>query len=130
MSDNPNILIIDDDRDLLETLTLYLQSKGFGVKSALNGEEALKIVQSFKPDLIVLDFIMPKLDGSETYNRIKKLYNNTIPFIFITGTKLSLILDKNERGFIRNIRKPFEFANLYETIVELLKLSHNSNEKK
>lgn len=57
------ILIVDDDKDLVEGLSWYLEAEGFEVSTAEDGEDALRVFRSDKPDLVILDIMMPKMDG-------------------------------------------------------------------
>ncbi|MCQ9205650.1 MAG: response regulator [Omnitrophica bacterium] len=92
------ILIIDDDPDLIESMRVVLESKGYEVISAESGEEGLEKQKKQKPDLIVLDVMMPKMDGFETARAIKKTGNNT-PVLMLTAIKDKMGLDfKNSAG--------------------------------
>lgn len=66
-----NILIIEDDKFLRELMSKKLISEGFKIDEAIDGEEGLKKLQEIKPDLILLDLILPGLDGFEVLQRIK-----------------------------------------------------------
>ncbi|HLW16287.1 MAG TPA: response regulator, partial [Actinomycetota bacterium] len=57
------VLVVDDDRVIQQLLEVNLELEGYEVKRAGNGDEALKLVRSFKPDIVLLDVMMPKLDG-------------------------------------------------------------------
>ena len=80
------ILIVDDEPDILEILKLNLQSEGYKVSTAENGKKALKKVDKINPDLIVLDLMMPIMDGIETCERLRldSRYKNTL-IIFLTA---------------------------------------------
>ena len=80
----PSILIVDDEPSILQTLGGLLADEGFEVTTAANGYEALKIIDSESPDLVLLDIWMPGIDGIETLKEIKK-ENPTIQVIIITG---------------------------------------------
>jgi len=58
-----NVLVVDDDPDILDALTMILESKGYKVTTARNGVEALASLKTEKPDLMILDLLMPKMDG-------------------------------------------------------------------
>ena len=67
----PNVLIVDDDKDMAEGLKWYLEADGFGVTMAYDGEAALDDFRSQKPDLVILDIMMPKLDGIQVCQAIR-----------------------------------------------------------
>jgi two-component system alkaline phosphatase synthesis response regulator PhoP len=80
------ILLIDDEQDILEFLSYNLRKEGYKVYTASNGEEGIKIVQKISPSLILLDVMMPVLDGIETCQMIRKDLNITQPIIaFLTS---------------------------------------------
>lgn len=86
MARMPKILLVDDDPDIVELLEYNLQREGFETASAYNGLEALEIAPVFKPDLVLLDVMMPKLDGIETATRLRKLPECKNTFIlFLTA---------------------------------------------
>ncbi len=80
------ILIVDDDREMVELIELFLSNAGFMTLSAFSGEEALEKAFKEKPDLILLDIMMPKIDGWEVLRRIKNDPEaQKIPVAFITA---------------------------------------------
>jgi two-component system alkaline phosphatase synthesis response regulator PhoP len=80
------ILLIDDEQDILEFLSYNLKKEGFKVYTASNGEEGVKMTQQMSPSLILLDVMMPKMDGIETCQIIRKDLNITQPIIaFLTS---------------------------------------------
>jgi two-component system, OmpR family, alkaline phosphatase synthesis response regulator PhoP len=89
MAENSNskkILIVDDEPDIIEFLQYNLKKEGFKVVSANDGRQALVVAEQEKPDLIILDIMMPELDGVETCRilRSKKEFNQT-PIAFLTA---------------------------------------------
>lgn len=80
----PSILIVDDEPSILQSLSGLLTDEGFEVITANNGYEALKIIDSETPDLVLLDIWMPGIDGIETLKEIKKS-STSLPVIIITG---------------------------------------------
>jgi two-component system alkaline phosphatase synthesis response regulator PhoP len=80
------ILLVDDESDILDFLTYNLQKEGYKVFTASNGEEALKLVRQISPSLILLDIMMPKMDGIETCQLIRKDLQFEQPIIaFLTS---------------------------------------------
>lgn len=83
---NKKILIVEDDKDFLSILEIKFASEGFSVATAGNGEEGVIAAEKEKPDLIISDVLMPKMNGIEMANKIKET-NKTALFLFLTNTK-------------------------------------------
>ena len=83
MNAKQRILITDDDENIVELISLYLAKEGYEVKSASDGREALAALDSFKPSLIVLDVMMPEMDGYEVCREVRK--TSTTPIIMLTA---------------------------------------------
>ena len=80
------ILIMEDEPDALMMLSMALKSAGYVVFGAPDGEEGLKIFREEKPDMVILDVVMPKMDGWEVLQRIKAgLKSKRVPVIMLTG---------------------------------------------
>ena len=105
-----NILIVDDIEDNLEILGDLLKFDGYNVQTARSGVSALKRVQEAHPDLILLDVIMPGLDGFETCRRLKSCpTTQDIPVIFMTAvTDTDEKLKGFELGAVDYITKPIQ----------------------
>ena len=73
------ILIVDDEPDIIEFLKYNLEKAGYIIESSLNGESCLKKLKTFKPQLIILDVMMPKMNGIDTCERIKNNLNLQFP---------------------------------------------------
>ena len=67
------VLIVDDEVDTLEFLEYNLRNKGYEVRSAANGNKAFEILKSFQPDIILLDYMMPEMDGMEFLKKFRKI---------------------------------------------------------
>jgi len=88
------ILIVDDQEDVLKVLDKRLSGAGYAVSKAKNGKEALLLAKAEHPDLIILDIIMPEMDGAETAAVLKKdPQTKDIPVIFLT----CLFTEKDEK---------------------------------
>ena len=84
--DEVKILIVDDEKDILEFVGYNLENEGYIVKKANNGHQAIELNHSFKPDIIILDVMMPDLDGIETCYQIKQdISHNNPKIIFLTA---------------------------------------------
>ena len=81
--DNHNILVIDDSVEIVDLIEIYLKNEGYGVYKASNGADGLKVLESEKVHLVVLDIMMPDMDGQETCRRIRQKMN--IPVIMLSA---------------------------------------------
>jgi DNA-binding response OmpR family regulator len=108
MQRNPRILLVDDEAAITSKLAPFLERAGFMVDVADNGETALLRVASFAPDLIILDVLMPKLDGREVCRRLRAAGNWT-PIIMLTqvgeATERAMALEEGADDYLN---KPFD----------------------
>ena len=82
----PTIIVVEDDPDILHLLTFNIQSSGFDVLTSMDGNEALSLIREHLPDLIVLDLMLPGLDGFEVCRQLKRdLETQSIPVIMLTA---------------------------------------------
>ncbi|MCL5774018.1 MAG: response regulator [Firmicutes bacterium] len=112
------IMIVDDEPELLESLEMSLKMNNFDSVKAGSGKECLDLVKTQKPDLIVLDIMMPEMDGFEVLNRLKA-DNGTkdIPVILLTAKTGDMdVLKGYQEGAAVYITKPFLFAELIDNI--------------
>jgi len=109
VSKKNNILIVDDTPENLSVLRQLLTEKGYVVRPALSGEIALKAVKTQVPDLILLDIMMPGIDGYEVCSILKSEESTAhIPIIFISAlTEVGEILKAFQTGGVDYISKPF-----------------------
>jgi len=117
----PKLLLADDDQTIVESLTPFLERAGFHVIVASDGAEALDKVQSYKPELVILDVLMPRLDGREVLRRIRKL-NLWTPVILLTqvggAVERALALEEGADDYLN---KPFEPHELLARIRAVLR---------
>lgn len=114
----PRILIVDDDPVITRLLEINFRLKGFQVDWALGGEEALRRVDEVAPDLIILDVMMPGLDGFEVRRRLNELpAGHDIPCIFLSARAQD---EDRTRGYALGVdeyvTKPFDPAHLVEMV--------------
>ncbi|MFN3550747.1 MAG: response regulator transcription factor [Endomicrobiia bacterium] len=118
------ILIIEDDKDLVEIIKLHLEKEGYETDYAYDGQEALKKIDYFKPDLIILDVMVPKMNGAMINTQLK---NNSktkdIPIIVITGKMgaKELFLTGQQLNVSAFFYKPVLISEIVNEIKKLLK---------
>lgn len=114
------VLIVDDDQNICELLRLYLQKDGFDTEIANDGSEAIELQKTYNPDIILLDVMMPKLDGWQVCREIRK--TSDVPIIMITakGEVFDKILGL-ELGADDYISKPFDTKEVIARIKAVLR---------
>ena len=118
----PLILVVDDDHKILRLLRIELTAQGFQVIMAERGEDALQLVERQRPDLVVLDIIMPGMDGLEVLKRVRE--SSGVPVILLTakGTDADKILGL-ELGADDYVPKPFNPEELTARVRAVLRRS-------
>lgn len=118
------ILVVDDEKDIVETLSFMLKARGYDVIEALDGEEGLKCAKECSPDLIILDVMMPKINGYKIARLLKydSKYKH-IPIVMVTarGQDADKLIGE-ETGADEYITKPFEFEEVLETVNKYLEV--------
>ena len=116
------ILIVDDDLNICELLRLYIEKEGFEAAIANDGETALELFESFGPDLIVLDIMLPGLDGWQVCREIRNNRKSTCPIIFLTakGEVFDRVLGL-DLGADDYVVKPFETKEVMARIHAVLR---------
>jgi CheY-like chemotaxis protein len=116
------VLVVDDEPNLLRLIDMNLRMAGLNVVTAGDGVEALKQVEAHYPDLILMDVMMPHMDGFETLRRLKSdPLNRDIPVIMLTvRSRDQDILQSVEMGAEFYINKPFDPTELKEFILRFL----------
>ena len=114
------ITLVDDDRNILTSVSLALQTEGFEVKTYTDGEEGLKGISTAPPDLVVLDIKMPRMDGMEVLSKLRE--TSGIPVIFLTSKddEVDEVIGLR-MGADDYIKKPFSQRLLIERIRALLR---------
>lgn len=126
MSDNKasdiTVLVVDDLADNLVLISLSLQTSGFRVLTANNGEEAIKVAMLARPDLILMDIAMPELDGLSAVRKIRSLPElQHVPVVALTAFSTSGFRQAAyEAGFDAYLTKPLDFDRLNSLIRMLL----------
>jgi len=118
------ILVVDDEPDILKTVNFRLKKAGYEVLTAANGQEALAIIRKEKIDLVLLDLVMPVMDGYELYGIIKGDEDfRDIPIIILSASanKNTVEDTRKELKVEGYLLKPFEAQELLDSIRNVLK---------
>ena len=126
------ILIIEDNLDILETTAEILELKGYKVLVAKNGIKGLELAITKRPNLIISDIMMPKMDGYEVLNKLRlDAKTAMIPFMFLTAkVQKRDMLQETVYKAERYLTKPFTMAELLKAVKETIELKAPSLLKK
>lgn len=115
-----NILVVDDDQGLRELIRISLEHEGYGIIQATNGLECLSAVREQQPDLVILDVMMPEMDGLEACNRLREF--SRVPVLMLTAkVQSSDIVTGLDKGADDYLLKPFNMDELAARIRALLR---------
>lgn len=117
-----SILVVDDDMNNRMLMVRVLEKRGYKIKEAGNGEEALALIDAEDFDLILCDVMMPKIDGVEVLTNLQKTYGQTLPVIVISAMdQLDTVVECLDLGAADFIQKPFEPAILVARVRAAIK---------
>lgn len=120
MTSQKKILVVDDDPKILKALDQALRKEGYEVFRAVDGEEALQVAREVEPDLIVLDIMLPKLDGFEVCAKIRALNNVPILILSARGEEMDKVVGFNV-GADDYLTKPFRLSELVLRVRAILR---------
>ena len=122
-----NVLICDDEKDIVNALTIYLSNEGYKIFTAYDGAQLLEVLESNEIHLVLLDIMMPVMDGMTALKKLREKHN--IPVIFLTAksqdTDKVLGLDLGADDYIV---KPFEMLELVERVKAVLRRTKGESE--
>ena len=124
---NEKILVVDDDANICELLRLYLTKEGYQVTVANDGEEGLEKFNAVKPDMVLLDVMMPRMDGLEVCRRIRKAGNTPVMMLTAKGETFDKVLGL-ELGADDYMVKPFDAKEVVARIKAVLRRSGGPSE--
>ncbi|MGC8908254.1 MAG: response regulator [Desulfomonilaceae bacterium] len=114
---NVKVLLVDDEQEFVETLGERLETRGFKVETALNGDEGLAKVREFQPDVVILDVLMPGKDGIETLKEMKAQYP-LVEVMMLTGhATIDTAIEGLKLGSFDYLKKPTDTKDLIEKIL-------------
>ncbi|MDF2592337.1 MAG: DNA-binding response regulator [Clostridia bacterium] len=127
MNGNVKILVIDDEEKIADVIKSYMEKEGFAVAIALNGKEALEKYKVFKPDLVILDLMLPDINGEDLCRQIKMIRDT--PIIMLTAkVEEEYILNGLNIGADDYITKPFSPKQLVARAKAVLRRIRNTDE--
>jgi CheY-like chemotaxis protein len=115
-----NILLVDDEQDFLDPIAFWLEAKNYTVRTAPNGEEAIKLIKEKIPHIVFLDINMPVMNGVDTLKYIREHYAN-LPVVMITGEleKLPILQELGISGFFPKEGTLEQLEQLLEPIIRI-----------
>jgi two-component system KDP operon response regulator KdpE len=118
--DKRTILVVDDDQGLRELIRINLEHEGYGVIQAANGLQCIKVVREQRPDMVILDVMMPELDGLEACRQVREF--SQLPILMLTArTQSEDVITGLDRGADDYLIKPFNIDELSARIRALLR---------
>lgn len=123
MADSPKrVLICDDDPVILRLIEVNLELEGYDVLTAHHGEEAFEIASRELPDLVILDIMMPRLDGYQTCQKLKEQSSTEgIPIVFLSAKAQQSDIEKGKSfGVSEYLTKPFDPNDLLDVVERLV----------
>jgi DNA-binding response OmpR family regulator len=123
METGKKLLLVEDEEELVKIVETYFRDEGYDVRIAMNGEEGLRVLKEFTPDIIVSDVKMGRMDGFEFFEAMKRQPKLAgIPLIFLTiMDDRSSVERATKLGAAGYMTKPFDVEELHEKIKELSK---------
>ncbi|NWJ45469.1 MAG: response regulator transcription factor [Chloroflexi bacterium] len=121
------ILVVDDERNIVELLKIYLGNEGYNVEVAFNGREALRLHKQLNPALILLDLMLPELDGYEVCRQIRRESNTPIIMLTAKGDDVDTIVGL-ELGADDYMAKPFNPREVIARVKAVLRRSEHTTD--
>ncbi len=125
---NGKILVVDDDTNICELLRLYMEKDGYTVSIANDGEAAVKMFGEFNPDIVILDIMLPKMDGWQVCREIRKVSDKPIIMVTARGETFDKVLGL-ELGADDYVVKPFDAKEIMARIKAVLRRTATSAEE-
>ena len=123
------VLIVDDDSNICEVLNMYLQSSGYDTKIAYDGRSAQEYFEMYRPDLVLLDVMLPNIDGIDVLKWIRKEYSTPVIMLTAKGDTFDKVLAL-ELGADDYVVKPFEPKELMARVKAVMRRSNTDNNSK
>jgi two-component system OmpR family response regulator len=121
------VLVVEDEENLLEVLKYNLEREGYNVLTAVDGEQGLEVARTSRPDMVVLDIMLPKLDGLEVCRILRRESNVPILMLTAKGEEIDRVLGL-ELGADDYVTKPFSIRELMARVKAMLRRSRMASE--
>ena len=116
MIDSPDVLVVDDDPDLREIVREMLHLSGYEVRCAGNGQEAVEAVAQKMPAVVLLDMLMPVMDGWQCARELRARYGRAVPIVVVTAAEHARARADQIDGANDVLSKPFEMDDLLRLV--------------
>ena len=128
-TDPVRVLVVDDSAAIRELIAVNLELEGYDVRRAADGQEALDVAVQWRPDVVTLDVVMPRLDGMETCARLRAdPVTAGVAVVMVTGRAQAADRERGEAaGVDAYLTKPFEPAELVATVARLATTGHRTD---
>jgi len=115
------VLVVDDDPDVVELLRRVLVNDGWEVATAQDGDQALARCEESLPSIILVDLMMPKMDGQEFLRRLRARHGVAMPPVVIVSASYLRNEVGREHGVVATISKPFDLDDVRDTVDQVLR---------
>ncbi len=122
---NATILVVDDEQTIRDTVRAYLEREGYTVHTAGDGEQALQAAQAFQPDLVILDIMLPKIDGLEVLRRLRQASNVWVLMLTARADETDKVVGL-KLGADDYLTKPFSPRELVARVEAILRRGRNA----
>jgi CheY-like chemotaxis protein len=128
-TDPVRVLVVDDSAPIRELIAVNLELEGYDVRRAADGQEALEVAAQWRPDVVTLDVVMPRLDGLETCARLRADPATAgVAVVMVTGRAQAADQERGDAvGVDAYLTKPFEPAELVATVARLATTGHRTD---
>lgn len=117
--DGPHVLVVEDDRALREALVAFVRREGYSAQGAGDGEEGLAALDTRQPDVIILDLVLPRMDGYEFMEALAQRFGRGRPKVVVVSAAERLDLARVRLGADAYIAKPFDVERLRAALLRL-----------
>jgi len=124
------VLIVDDQEEMLDLLTLVLKGEGFYPATAIDGRQALKLLQEFRPAVIITDLMMPDISGIDLIKQVRATPDLAqIPILAMSADSTGLLPEAEKAGATESIRKPIDLDQLVARLKTFIPYSSPMNKQ-